>query len=807
MNFKDPKKAWDTVYSMVEAAGPRARNRARINSLFNGDPPFTDEEAQANSIYTNVNFLEGTEIMHKARGQFTNAFLKPGKFFTVKVDMGPVWKRQEWGQTITTHMNRAMKRSPRYFQCLQDQFAGVVLHGVGPVTWFRDRDWCPKAHGIDDVFMPSGTLRDLSNLNYFAIYTTYTMAELLKATTGDNVDKGWNKPLVQRALTWLVEQCGKPGVADYDSYHHPEKLEEDFKENSGYWSSDATPVLKCYDFYWFNEDKKKPGWRRMTLLDQHNQQIDGAAADKDVKLFDGGDRNYGDDVGEIIHCQYADGAVKPPFRYHSVRSLGYLLYALCHLQNRIRCKFNDAVFESMLWYFRSVTDGDEERLAKVDLHHLGIIPEGLSWVPGNERHTVEPDLIGMAMTLNRQLMSEHSSHYVQDVEKANQNSEQTATEVMAKVNNANAMIGSMLAEAYTYEQYKQQQIAKRFCTIKHKDAVRVRQLCMMEGVPPEVFKVFEAWDITTERTLGGGNKTLEIAQSDRLMAIKDTAEISPDARRKIVRVFIAANTDDPILANDLVPNDDNQPSPAGQMATLAWGTLIDAKPVIVADPVNPIDYIQTLMQLLDQDLQRIEQAGGSPPMDRIMGLANVIQHLMERIQIIAVDQNLKPLVKQFLDALKNAGNLIKGYLQRAQEAMAKQDQQGDPEAAAKIQAMLVGAEAKSRIMEDNAAQKRRHLEMKFVQDQTRKNDAAKADIQRKLIQTASDIQMDKTKAKVDIALDREKTEAEIDANEKRTEADIEAQDASTKASIVRENVAAANKPKPNPKAPAKPKKK
>lgn len=796
MKFTDPKRAFDTVQHMVEASAPRARNRARINQLFNGDPPYTDDEADQNSIFTNVNFLEGTEIMHKARGQFTNAFLKPGKFFTVKLDTGPLWRRGEWGQIITTHINRMMKRSPKYFQSLQNQFAGVVLHGVGPVMWFRDRDWCPKAYGIDDVFIPSGTYRDMSNLNYFAIYTTYTMAELLKATTGNNVDRGWNKPLVRACLKWLTEQTGKTGISNLETYQHPEKLEEDFKANAGFWGSDATPVLRCYDFYWYEDSGESTGWRRMTLLDQQSQQLSGTESNGQIKLFDGGSRSYGKEVSQIFQCQFADGAVVAPFRYHSVRSLGFLLYAVCHLQNRLRCKFTDAVFESMLWYFRGVTTGDEEKLQKVDLHHLGMIPEGLQWVPQNERHTVDPDMIGMALTLNRQLMSEHSSHYVQDVEKANQGNEQTATEVMAKVNNANAMIGSMLAEAYTYENYKQIEIARRFCSIKHPDAVRFRQLCMKDGVPPEVFSMPDAWDITTERTLGTGNKTLEIAQADRLMSIKDTAEVSPDSRRKIVRLFVSANTDDPNLASDLVPPEENQATPAAQMATLAWGTLIDAKPVVIAEAIHPIEYIQTLLQLLQLDIQRIEETGGAPAIDRVLGLANVIAHITERIQIIAVDENLKPLVKQFLDMLKNAGNMVKAYLQRAAEA--GQQQQGDPEAAAKIQAMLIAAESKARIMEDNAQQKRRHAEMKFVQDENRKNEAAKAELQRKAVQTAADVKLQTAKAKVDIALNREKTEAEIEASKERTEAEIEAKDATTKAGIVRDNVAEANKPKPKP---------
>ncbi len=800
MNFKDPKKVWDIIDTMVEASGPRARNRAKIQSLFNGDPPFTEEEAEENSIHTNVNFLEGTEIMHKARGQFTNAFLKPGRFFNVKLDVGPLWKRQEWSQTITTHINRMMKRRPGYFQTLQDQYAGVVLHGIGPVTWFRDRDWCPKSHGIDDVYIPSRTLRNFENLNHFALFTTFTVGELVKATTGDSVDKGWKKPLVDAAVKWLLEQHGKTdGHQNVDSYDHPERWEEDCKENSGYWESDASPVLRTYDFYYLDSESKTPGWRRKIMVDRNHKDIGFPDNRDDYVLFDGGTRSYGENTAQIIQCQFADGAVKAPFRYHSVRSLGYLLYAVCHLQNRLRCKFSDAVFESMLWYFRNVTTGDEEKLAKIDLHHLGIIPEGLSWVPAGERPVVDSNLVGMAMSLNRQLMAEHSSHYVQDPQKQSSSREETATEVMAKVNAANAMIGSMLAEAYTYEQYKQQEIVRRFALCPHPEARRFRELCLRDGVPGDVFKMPDAWEVIPERVLGAGNKTLEIAQSDRLMAVKDTAEISPEARRKIVRVFIAANTDDPVLANDLVPPDDNQPTSAQQMATLAWGTLIDGKPVIIAEAINPIDYIETLLGMLDQDLQRIEQAGGNPPLDRVLGLANVIAHIMEKIQAIAVDPNLKSLVKQYLDALKNAGNLVKAYMQRVQEAMAESQQQGDPEAMAKIQAMLVAAESKARIMEDGAAQKRRHAEMKFVQDEKRKNDAAQAELQRKAVMVASEIKTDMVKTKAEISMDREKTEAEIDATEDRTEADIRARDAETRAGIVRENVAAANKPKPSPK--------
>src|SRR5690349_6486385 len=69
-------------------------------------------------------------------------------------------------------------------------------------------------------------------------------------------------------------------------------------------------------------------------------------------LYSSGDRIYGDDLQQMASFQFADLSAVAPFRYHSVRSLGFLLYAPCHLQMRMRCKFSEAVFENLMMYFR-----------------------------------------------------------------------------------------------------------------------------------------------------------------------------------------------------------------------------------------------------------------------------------------------------------------------------------------------------------------------------------------------------------------------------------------------------------------------
>ena len=719
MKFKDAISVWNTVDVMLQAEQPRSRNRARIDEVFNGNPPYTDAEAESNSISTNVNFLEGTRIINGARQTFTNAFQKPENYFTVTLDIGPQHLRAKWGKIITKEMNRIMKRDPKYTATMKSQLAGVVLHGVGPVTWLRDRDWRPTARGIEDVLVPSRTLCSLENLEYFAIYTTFTLAQLTEMTAGDEVDSGWNMPLVKLIAASLRQQrTGTSNSTQWPEYYLSEKWAEDIKENSGFYANDQAPIVKCWDFYFLDEGT----WKRRIVVDQNAGTIQGVNTANEW-LYNPGDRSYGDDVSRILHVQFADGSVVPPFRWHSVRSLGYLLYAVCHLQNRLRSKFMDSTFEQMLWFFRSSSDGDEEAMRKIEMHHLGVIPDGISWVPQSERHVVDRDLLMAAMSQNRQLMAESAAQFQADTNDGTQK-EMTATEVMARVNSSNQLMGSMLVDGYEYMKGQYREIARRFCELDHPDCVRFRKKCEAQEVDPAVFQNFDDWNVEPEKVMGSGNKMLEIAQADRLMAVRPL--LAPEAQAEVVHLYVEANTDDPTLASRLAPIDAGKASPAVERATFAWGTLISGQQVVIATPLNRPEYIQTLIQMLGVEIERANAAGGMPSQREVFGMANVVSHIEEQVQMIAEDPGQEENVKMFTDALTAAGNYIKGYVQRLQEQAQAGNEQVDPE----VQKQLIAAQAKADIQRANAEQKREQREIQFQQDQARKDAATIAEAQR-----------------------------------------------------------------------------
>lgn len=792
-NFSSPDKVRRVIEAMRTADEPRAFNRARINELFNGFPPFTDSQVKAQHIDTNVNYLEGPNIAHGGRSQLYNGLMSQSVFFQVTVDVGPPHLKSGWGRILTKEINRCMKNSLEYLEACRATHAQVILHGIGP-RQFEDRShWCADSKAIEDVLVPSGTLLNMRNMEHYVTARRYTATELYKQTHGKQVDPGWNVGLAEK----IVGQIAKEDVmaTGGDNWQMPERLVEDIKSNAGYYSSDAVPTLNCWDFYCQADDAK--GWYRKVIVDSYAPtNASGGAVpsllgnSKEKFLYDSGKRVVTKDLQEILHVQFADCSSVAPFRWHSVRSLGYLLYNVCHLQNRLRCRFADAQFMELLWFFRNVPEEDRERLLNVQLYHMGVIPQGVDFVTGPERYHPDANLIALGLSQNRQLMAENSASFVQDVAKGMERTDETATLTMAKVNNSSALIGSMLNLMYDYERPHYLEVCRRFATSSHPDCVKVRKRCMEQGVPKEAWNI-ESWDVEPERVIGGGNRMLEVAQLDRLMAVIN--RFDPEAQRIVLHLYTLANTNDPKKADLLVPMTDEGQSGVSRSeheANLAMGTLMLGLPVPVPRNVAIVDYTETLLVQLKLLTESIEQSGGMTDMEMLRGLVNVAQTLKPLIAHIAQDQNEKQRVKQMNDVLGQAESFIKAFAQRLMEQ--QEAQQMDPEAMAKVQAIMAQAQAKMQAAEATTGQKLRHKEIAFKQKTQQSAIKGQMAVATKVAQTqaeigsgqartaaelqekGADMEAEQAKHTHQILMDQEAHEAELQRKSEQAAADKKA---------------------------------
>jgi hypothetical protein len=569
MNFENASEVDQICWQLRYGEWRRSQNRARINALFNGAPPYTPAEQAENGIEFNINDLSGTRLAHDARAQQYSAFCKPGNYFKASTDWGPVHKKDAWSTIVTREVNRPMKRSLEYFEKYRSTIASNVLHGIGPSAW-RDGDyWCPDPIGIDDVLIPANTLLTMRNLPFFAVHRSFTGPELKRLTRnapeGKKTHNGWNMDLVESCLEWIDRETNTLMGTVYPEIWSPEKTQERIKGDGGVYASDNAATIEVFDFYFWNDDDKVEGWNRRMVLDCWATPTGAQGGlvrkggdlynrNKISFLYDSKTRKYATRREELITFQFADLSAVAPFRYHTVRSLGFLLFAVCHVQNRLRCRFNESVFEALMMYFRVKSMDDAQRALKVNLVNRGFIDDSLEFIPAADRFQVNAALVQLGLTENQRLIETNSASYTQNRNAMEDRREKTATQVMAEVNAMSSLIQAGLLQAYKYAEQEDMEIFRRFCKKNSPDPdVRSFQAnCMKQGVPLKVL-TSEAWDIEHDKIMGAGNKTLEMAMTQQLM--EWYPRLDPGPQRSVMRKGILAVTDDAALAMDLVPED------------------------------------------------------------------------------------------------------------------------------------------------------------------------------------------------------------------------------------------------------------
>lgn len=747
MKFDSARQVDSICYQLRYADYIRALNRARINKLFNGCAPYSQTEVDDNGININVNDLSGPVVAHDARSQFYQAFLKPGNYFKCTTDSGPVHKRQAWSAIVTTEINKRMKRSIPYFECFRSKFALDVLHGIAPSAFRDDQCWCPEPMGVEDVMIPSNTLLTMVNLPFFAIHRSFTAPELIKLTSGKNVDKAWNIPMVKDCLKWVDSQSSSLMSTNWATVWSPEKTEERLKGDGNVYTADAVPTVDCWDFYYWNDDDKVQGWNRRIIIDSwsspsllgttfDSERRSGEIFDQNDFLYNPKDRKFATNREQIINWQFADLSAVAPFHYHTVRSLGFLLYSVCHLQNRLRCKFNEAIFEQLMVIFRVKSQEDFQRALKVDMFNKGFIDESLEFVKAGDRYQINTQLAELGLNENRMLINQNSSSYTANPSNggSSDRKEKTATQFVGEMQSMTQLVSAGLLQAYMYQKPEYREIFRRFIKKDSKDVdcQTFQAACLQKGVSEKVLYCPEYWEQEPEQVLGAGNKTLEMAITQQLMQYRNLYD--PEPQRQILRDVTLAITDDAARANALVPETKQKVTDSVHDAQLATGVLMQGLPLSIKTGMNHIEYVETLLSNLQLIVQKAAKNGGMATGDQIVGMDAIGQHIAQHIGIIAQDSNEKQRVKAYGDALGKMMNEVKAFAQRLMEQQ-KNAQNGnklDPETAAKIEAIKVTADAKAANTRESHAQRTAQRQIQFEMEQQQKQQEFEAEIRRDL---------------------------------------------------------------------------
>jgi len=735
----------ELVWQMRLADLPRGSTRAILNRMYNGDAPFPEDTAEENNIQINRNDLTGVNMLTQGRRQWMQAMIRPGNNFSVTYDSGTKLKRQEMGHKVSKNAAIVLKKSREYIEQSRASGGQMLLHGVGPSAWKTRTSVVPRPIPISSVLIPSETEIDWDNLPHFAMFNEWTPHQLAKMVYGPKRDPGWNEPLVQAQWNYVRDQVLKQPNSTAFQYM-PERIEELIKQDGNMWGSDAVPTIDVWDCY-LRSDDESGGWYRRIFLDWGIAETDTAAQKapnpkrkddapgKDQFLYTSGNRKYANHIDEILHCQFGDCSAVFPQRYHSIRSLGWMLWGICDLENMLHCKFTEALFEQMMWFFRTASNNDLIRLKKADFYHFGVIPQGIDWVKANERFTPNAEIVQMGFARFQKLIADNASSFTQDFNSGREK-EMTATETMARVNSINALVSGLLTLAYTYEEFKDAEIMRRLCIKGSRDhlAQKFMKLCMEDEVGQEWLDA-DRMIITRERSLGAGNKTLEMAIVNFLQQIRKN--LGPSAQRRIDYISVETATDDAALAAELAPIDDkSRVTPSMEKAEFATERLMRGLPFQEPPDMVYGDYVHVWMTDYALLVAQVTQNGGMAKPEDIAGFGNLSQHIEKYLKLMAQNEDDKPVVTEYQKALTALNNHVKAFEQRLAQQMkaaAKNGQQQgglDGKTIGQIKAAEILAQTKAKLQEERSAQRMAQDQARFEMDEQRKERGHKTELRR-----------------------------------------------------------------------------
>ena len=367
-------------------------------------------------------------------------------------------------------------------------------------------------------------------------------------------------------------------------------------------------------------------------------------------------------------------------------------------------------------------------------------------------------LIEMAFARNREQLGDMSSSFTKGYDEG-KGQGRTATETMAIVNQSQALSSGVLTLSYGYAKGLYTEEVRRLCLKNSTDpmAREFRLACLNDGIPEDMLDV-NKWSIEPEQVLGGGNKTLQMASVGFLNTIRKN--LPPNGQRVVDHISVEAATDQPDLAEEIAPLGQDKPiSNSTNTAQLATERIMRGLPFQAPKDAIFEDYVMVWLHDMGLTIQKIMQRGGTATPDELGGLMNLGKHIKDFLDIVAKPAKGKGAfpedkqkIKQLEDAFGQLMNHVKALGQRLQESLKQQSKangagtQGDPKDGAKVQAMLIQAQTKAKILEANAALKQKHKDQQFQSDQKRKDSTTAAEITRGGVRTRHELLANRLKA-------------------------------------------------------------
>tara|TARA_R100000742_G_C4279514_1_gene104317 strand:+ start:6609 stop:8837 length:2229 start_codon:yes stop_codon:yes gene_type:complete len=636
---KDVKAARDIYANLLRGDEASSINRARVQAMFDGSPPYSDSALRKSGqgFRCNLNFGEAEKFLEAAMSAYVDLINSVETLVRVETAFGDPKERIEWNRIISEEYSFQLRSWPRFnyeYLNLCNHFVG---HGVG-VNYFEDeRSWQWRSTGLGDILIPRQTQATEESLDVAAARRSVMVNELFRYIEDPEVasNLGWNVSAVRKAISKATSST----FADYNNW---ERVQNEIKNNDLWAGARAA---------------------RVKLIHLWVKEFDGSISHY-IDVEDGGTDDFlYKRVGRYQSVNQAftffTYGIGTNGTYHGIRGLGYKIYHHLQVSNRIR---SQAVDNAMLAGAPMVQPEDERSLENFSFNYFGpfaILPPNMKFVD-RAAPNVSQTMMPMLNDLSQQVQ-ERAGQY-SPAGALGKGDRRTRFEVAAHLEEAAKLNVTALNLFYSPWDRFHQEVSRRFFRLDYAPAERggaavmeFRARCLARGVPLQALLAMDLSKTRSVRAVGSGSqakRAVSLQQLNELAGVFDE-----EGRHNLFRDQVASLVGHE-AADRYIPARPDQRIPVdAKVAQLETEHLLEGKEIQVFPNELHTIHLEVHLPIVEQMFTAVEE-GQLEIEDAASQAINVFQHAVQHLEFIQQDPSISEKVAEYNQRLQQVSELI-----------------------------------------------------------------------------------------------------------------------------------------------------
>ena len=696
--LQDAKSAINLFHALRKADEGSAKNRARVDAMFDGANPYNQSQLNASGqgLKTNLNFGEAQRLLDISLSAYVDLYSSLEKLVEVKGTQGEPAERGQMEDIVAEELTHLMRSWPEFHSHYLRLCTTFIKHGVGICYFDTPDDWKFRVGGFADMLIPRQTPANETMIDVAIGRRQYHLHELFAFIKNPKAAErvGWNVDEVKRVI---MKNCRTDGRDTSGYAKQWETFQQELKNNDIHAGHQNPTVAVLH--YWVRE---------MDGSISHYITAEDKAAEFMYKKLS----RYSTPEQAYIMFNYGVGSNGT---YHSIRGLGHRIFNHIQTSNRLRCQMVDGAMLSSAIMIQPDSQRAMDELGFTYYGAYAVLSPNVNIIEKaipNLSNSVQPALtdISNQLALNTDTVSSYGSQ--QSSPYRNQ------MQVISDMDVQTKLSGASLNLFYSSWQRLLKEVVRRIVTSKRNDAAikDFKNRCAMRGVPEEFIMTLDVARTKAVRSIGNGS------YANRLVALRELQGISGSfddvGRRNLTRDIVSTRVGHD-LADRYVPvAQDSRPTVDNKIAFLENQTMMQGSPVPVeANEIHGLHldvHIPALVQLIEQ-----LNAGAADPVQSLPVLQAFYSHVGETVQALAADPAAQAEIGQAKQVLQFAEELINNTSKQVQKIERDAAQAGGEgqEADPAMQAKMQEHQLKMQMAQQKAELEMSLKQAKFEQEQ------------------------------------------------------------------------------------------